>query len=436
MNEILTVSQLNRYVKSLLDGDFRLRDLFLRGEISNYTRHYRSGHLYFTLKEGGSAVKAVMFAGYAQELAFEPENGMAVILRCSVSLYERDGSYQIYVYEMQPDGRGALQVAFEQLYRKLQVQGLFDETNKKPIPRFAQRIGVVTSETGAALQDILNILSRRCPMAQVVFAPALVQGREAPDSLIAALQALDEWGKCDVIIIGRGGGSMEDLWCFNDERLVRQIVACHTPIISAVGHETDFTLCDYAADLRAPTPSAAAELASVKMEQLEERLEILADRTKRAAGHYLAQKEQQLQRLSLQLTHLTPERRLQEYAEKLQNLWNMIQSSEKSVIIKKQEALRLQSARLQALDPMARLAGGYSMVLKDGRVLSSVQQVQKGDSLQVRLHDGVLRVVTEQVTPLKECEKCRKNKTLKSICRSWRKSQKSWSRAISIWTSR
>ena len=350
MNEILTVSQLNRYVKSLLDGDFRLRDLFLRGEISNYTRHYRSGHLYFTLKEGGSAVKAVMFAGYAQELAFEPENGMA-----------------------------------EQLYRKLQVQGLFDETNKKPIPRFAQRIGVVTSETGAALQDILNILSRRCPMAQVVFAPALVQGREAPDSLIAALQALDEWGKCDVIIIGRGGGSMEDLWCFNDERLVRQIVACHTPIISAVGHETDFTLCDYAADLRAPTPSAAAELASVKMEQLEERLEILADRTKRAAGHYLAQKEQQLQRLSLQLTHLTPERRLQEYAEKLQNLWNMIQSSEKSVIIKKQEALRLQSARLQALDPMARLA------------------------LQVRLHDGVLRVVTEEVTPLKECEKCRKN---------------------------
>ena len=409
MNEILTVSQLNRYVKSLLDGDFRLRDLFLRGEISNYTRHYRSGHLYFTLKEGGSAVKAVMFAGYAQELAFEPENGMAVILRCSVSLYERDGSYQIYVYEMQPDGRGALQVAFEQLYRKLQVQGLFDETNKKPIPRFAQRIGVVTSETGAALQDILNILSRRCPMAQVVLAPALVQGREAPDSLIAALQALDEWGKCDVIIIGRGGGSMEDLWCFNDERLVRQIVACHTPIISAVGHETDFTLCDYAADLRAPTPSAAAELASVKMEQLEERLEILADRTKRAAGHCLAQKAQQLQRLSLQLTHLTPERRLQEYAEKLQNLWNMIQSSEKSVIIKKQEALRLQSARLQALDPMARLAGGYSMVLKDGRVLSSVQQVQKGDSLQVRLHDGVLRVVTEQVTPLKECEKCRKN---------------------------
>lgn len=409
MNEILTVSQLNRYVKSLLDGDFRLRDLFLRGEISNYTRHYRSGHLYFTLKEGGSAVKAVMFAGYAQELAFEPENGMAVILRCSVSLYERDGSYQIYVYEMQPDGRGALQVAFEQLYRKLQVQGLFDETNKKPIPRFAQRIGVVTSETGAALQDILNILSRRCPMAQVVFAPALVQGREAPDSLIAALQALDEWGKCDVIIIGRGGGSMEDLWCFNDERLVRQIVACHTPIISAVGHETDFTLCDYAADLRAPTPSAAAELASVKMEQLEERLEILADRTKRAAGHYLAQKEQQLQRLSLQLTHLTPERRLQEYAEKLQNLWYMIQSSEKSVIIKKQEALRLQSARLQALDPMARLAGGYSMVLKDGRVLSSIQQAQEGDHLQVRLHDGTLRVLTEEVTPLKECEKCRKN---------------------------
>ena len=211
------------------------------------------------------------------------------------------------------------------------------------------------------------------------------------------------------MIVGRGGGSIEDLWAFNEEIVARAVYECSVPVISAVGHETDTTIADFVADLRAPTPSAAAELASVKMEQLEERLEILADRTKRAAGHYLAQKEQQLQRLSLQLTHLTPERRLQEYAEKLQNLWNMIQSSEKSVIIKKQEALRLQSARLQALDPMARLAGGYSMVLKDGRVLSSVQQVQKGDSLQVRLHDGVLRVVTEEVTPLKECEKCRKN---------------------------
>lgn len=409
LNEVLTVSQLNRYVKSVLDGDFRLKDLFLRGEISNYTRHYRSGHLYFTLKEGGSAVKAVMFSGYAQELAFEPENGMAVILRCSVSLYERDGSYQIYVYEMQPDGRGALQVAFEQLYRKLQVQGLFDEANKKPLPRFAKRIGVVTSETGAALQDILNVLSRRCPMVQVVLAPALVQGREAPDSLIAALRALDERGRCDVIIIGRGGGSMEDLWCFNDERLVRQIVACHTPIISAVGHETDFTLCDYAADLRAPTPSAAAELASVKMEELEQQLELLLERAKRAVADRHAQKEQRLRHLSLQLAHFTPERQLQEYAEKLQNLWKTIQSSEKSVIIKKQEALRLQSVRLQVLNPIARLASGYSMVLKEGHVLSSVQQVQEGDSLQVRLHDGVLSVVTEKVTPLKECEKCRKN---------------------------
>lgn len=408
LHEILTVSQLNRYVKSVLDGDLKLRDLFLRGEISNFVRHYRSGHLYFTLKEGGSAVKAVMFAGYASELPFEPENGMAVILRCSVSLYERDGSYQIYVYEIQPDGKGALQIAFDQLYRKLQVQGLFDDAHKKPIPRFAQRIGVVTSETGAALQDIINVLSRRCPMVQLVLAPALVQGKEAPESLMRALSQLDRAGDCDVIILGRGGGSMEDLWCFNDERLVRAVAACKTPVISAVGHETDFTLCDYAADLRAPTPSAAAELSCMSAQEMENLLAALSARIKRAQLALFSKKQLRLQRLYTVLLAHSPEKKMQEYAKHLQNLWSTIQFSEKNVIMKKQEALRLQSARLGLLDPMARLAKGYSMVQKGEEIVSSVQQVEQGDRLTVRLSDGVLHVLTEQITAEKERELCRK----------------------------
>lgn len=239
MADILSVSQLNRYVKSLLDGDPLLKDLLLRGEISNFVCHQRSGHCYFTLKEGDCAVRAVMFSRYANDLLFEPENGMAVILRGAVSLYERDGSYQLYVYDMQPDGRGALQVAFEQLYRKLDRQGLFSQQNKQPIPTDARRIGVVTSASGAAFWDIVNVLSRRCPLATLVFCPAQVQGEAAAQSMVQALDALEQQGNCDVIILGRGGGSMEDLWCFNDEQLVKRVARCTVPLISAVGHETD-----------------------------------------------------------------------------------------------------------------------------------------------------------------------------------------------------
>lgn len=402
LDSLLTVSQLNRYVKSILDGDFRLRDLYLRGEISNFTNHYRSGHFYFTLKEGNCAVKAVMFANYANDLLFEPENGMAVIVRCSVSLYERDGTYQIYVYDMQPDGKGALQVAFEQLYRKLNMQGLFDEAKKKPIPSFAQRIGVVTSETGAALQDIINILSRRCPMAQLVLAPALVQGEDAPFSLIRSLKALDEWGNCDVIIIGRGGGSMEDLWCFNDERLVMQVAACKTPVISAVGHETDFTLCDYAADLRAPTPSAAAELASVDQQELQNTMELLRGRIAAAAFGRVQQCSHRLEMLKDRPCFRQPEREFKKYTKNLEYLANSIQIAWKNGIIGRQERLKMQAARLNALNPLARLAGGYSVTMKDGEILSSVKTVQQGDILQIRLADGMLESEVTKVSLLEE----------------------------------
>lgn len=402
MADILSVSQLNRYVKSLLDGDFLLKDLLLRGEISNFVCHQRSGHCYFTLKEGDCAVRAVMFSRYANDLLFEPENGMAVILRGAVSLYERDGSYQLYVYDMQPDGRGALQVAFEQLYRKLDRQGLFSQQNKQPIPTDARRIGVVTSASGAAFWDIVNVLSRRCPLATLVFCPAQVQGEAAAQSMVQALDALEQQGNCDVIILGRGGGSMEDLWCFNDEQLVRRVARCTVPLISAVGHETDFTLCDYAADLRAPTPSAAAELAAPDLSDLPEQLQDYAQRIFAAGERMLSFKTRQILEQSERLARLSPQKRLRQDEKKLQNLANTIQLSLKNGIMKREEHLQLQTARLRALDPLAKLSGGYGYITKQGRTVSSVREVSMGDVLTIRVCDGTVQAVVEQVSENEE----------------------------------
>lgn len=402
MADILSVSQLNRYVKSLLDGDFLLKDLLLRGEISNFVCHQRSGHCYFTLKEGDCAVRAVMFSRYANDLLFEPENGMAVILRGAVSLYERDGSYQLYVYDMQPDGRGALQVAFEQLYRKLDRQGLFSQQNKQPIPTDARRIGVVTSASGAAFWDIVNVLSRRCPLATLVFCPAQVQGEAAAQSMVQALDALEQQGNCDVIILGRGGGSMEDLWCFNDEQLVKRVARCTVPLISAVGHETDFTLCDYAADLRAPTPSAAAELAAPDLSDLPEQLQDYAQRIFAAGERMLSFKTRQILEQSERLARLSPQKRLRQDEKKLQNLANTIQLSLKNGIMKREEHLQLQTAQLRALDPLAKLSGGYGYITKQGRTVSSVREVSMGDVLTIRVCDGTVQAVVEQVSENEE----------------------------------
>ena len=258
---ILSVSQLNFYIKSLFDSDSKLNDLLIQGEISNFTDHYKSGHLYFSLKDENSVVKAVMFSGNTKRLRFMPENGMKVIVRAKASLYEVSGQYQLYVEDMQPDGIGALSLAFEQLKDKLKKEGLFNTSIKKTIPKYPKKIGVVTSDTGAAIKDIENILSRRYPIAEVILCPVLVQGEEAPRQIVDAIQRFNLIKACDVMIVGRGGGSIEDLWAFNDERLARAIYESEIPIISAVGHETDFTISDFVADLRAPTPSAAAELA-------------------------------------------------------------------------------------------------------------------------------------------------------------------------------
>ena len=263
---ILTVSQINFYIQSIVDNDPRLKSVFVCGELSNFTRHYKSGHLYFSLKDDKSLIKAVMFSSAASRLRFAPSDGMKVIVRGRISVYEPSGQYQLYVEDMQPDGAGALALAYEQLKSKLEKEGLFDSRHKKPIPQFPKKVGVITSPTGAARRDIENIISRRYPCAEIILYPVTVQGDTAPAQLVNAVEYMD--GKSDVVIIGRGGGSAEDLWAFNDERLARTIYDCNTPVISAVGHETDFTICDFVSDLRAPTPSAAAELAVPDREEL------------------------------------------------------------------------------------------------------------------------------------------------------------------------
>ncbi len=265
---VITVSQINRYIKYLLEGDKHLTEVYVRGELSNCSTQYASGHRYFTLGDANAAVRCVMFSSYAKQLRFQLEDGLGVIVRAKTTLYERTGAYQLEVTDVQPEGAGALALAFAQCKAALEKEGLFDTAFKKPLPPFPKRVGIVTSQHGAALQDILSILSRRYPLCTAVVCPALVQGDMAPASLIEALKQLDKQGCCDLIIIGRGGGSAEDLWSFNHPDLARAVFGCKTPVISAVGHETDFTICDLVADLRAPTPSAAAEMAVPDIQQL------------------------------------------------------------------------------------------------------------------------------------------------------------------------
>ena len=272
---VLTVSQLNFYIKSILDSDANLENIFLTGEISNFTDHYQSGHFYFSLKDNKSVVKAIMFAGFARRVKFRPQNGMKVIVRGRVTVYETSGVYQVYVEDMQPDGVGALNLAFEQLKEKLLKEGLFDTKTKKSLPKYPQKVGVITSETGAVFWDIQNVMKRRFPLAEIVFQPVLVQGEGAAEQIIGAIKEFNEDALCDVLIVARGGGSIEDLWAFNDENLARAIADSKIPIVSAVGHETDFTICDFVADLRAPTPSAAAELVVPDAQKLISDLEYL-----------------------------------------------------------------------------------------------------------------------------------------------------------------
>lgn len=385
--EIFSVSQLNRYLKQRMDLDPVLSRITLRGEIGTFHRHPRSGHCYFTLKDEQASVKCVMFRFSAQALSFQPMEGMAVVAKGAVQIYEKEGALQVYIQEMQPDGLGALYLAFEQLKRKLQSAGLFDPAVKKPLPPFPKTIGVVTSPSGAALQDIIQILSRRYPVVQLRVYGALVQGEKAPASLRAAVAKAAQ-DPLDLLIIARGGGSAEDLFCFNDEQLAYEIFRCPIPVISAVGHEVDYTICDFVADLRAPTPSAAAELAVPDAGQILAALADIRYRLDRSIGRRLDQSLQSLTPLQKRLTRYHPMRMLEQSTQQLDGVTSRLERAIQDKISRKSQEFYALTGRLEALSPLAVLGRGYTITRYQDAPIASVTQVQPGNEIVTIVKDG------------------------------------------------
>lgn len=386
--KILTVSQLNFYVKSILDSDPRLNYVFLCGEISNLTDHYRSGHIYLSLKDNKSVIRAVMFAGNARNLKFKPMEGMKVICRGRVTLYEATGQYQYYIEDMQPDGIGALYQAYEQLKEKLQSKGLFDESHKKPIPYCPKTIGVITSPTGAAAQDIKNILTRRFPSVNIVLCPVLVQGDNAVPQLVDAVNKLNEYDLCDTIIIGRGGGSIEDLWAFNDENLAYAIYNSHIPVISAVGHETDFTICDFVSDLRAPTPSAGAELAVPDRNEILQNLDAQRQYLSSLMDKRLIENKNIVSEMTTKLLSLSPDDKIAKLYNDLDFISQKYENNSNRIFQNTANKIELLATKLESLNPVSILKRGYSVVTNNDKTVTSVKDVKNGDTLAINVTDG------------------------------------------------
>ncbi len=386
--KILTVSQLNFYVKSVLDSDPRLNYVFLCGEISNLTDHYRSGHIYLSLKDNKSVIRAVMFAGNARNLNFKPMEGMKVICRGRVTLYEATGQYQYYIEDMQPDGIGALYQAYEQLKEKLQSKGLFDQSHKKPIPYCPKTIGVITSPTGAAVQDIKNILTRRFPSVNIILCPVLVQGDNAVPQLIDAVNKLNEYDLCDTIIIGRGGGSIEDLWAFNDENLAYAIYNSHIPVISAVGHETDFTICDFVSDLRAPTPSAGAELAVPDRNEILQNLDAQRQYLSSLMDKRLIENNNIVSEMTTKLLSLSPDDKITKLYNDLDFLSQKYENNSNIIFQNTANKIELLATKLESLNPVSILKRGYSVVTNNDKTVTSVKDVKNGDTLAINVTDG------------------------------------------------
>lgn len=385
---VLSVSQINFYIKSIIENDGSLQFVLVTGEISNLTVHQRSGHIYLSLKDSNSVISAVMFAGNARRLKFRLENGMKVICRGRISVYEPSGRYQLYIEDMQPDGVGALTLAFEQLKKSLAQKGLFDNAHKKPLPKFPKTIGVITSPTGAAIQDITNIIRRRFPSADIVLAPVLVQGESAPEQLVRAVNKFSASKIADVIIIGRGGGSAEDLWAFNDEQLAYAVYNCETPIISGVGHETDFTVCDFVADVRASTPSAAAELAVPDRQELmsyyfkqKQYISAMLDRKIKTAQLRLENQQRRMSASSPKLKAEQLEKQLSAKSEKLTRFMNIYISDKENKLI-------AAKGKLDGLNPLNVLNRGYAIAEKDEKIITSSKQLKDGDDFTVILSDG------------------------------------------------
>lgn len=385
---VLSVSQINFYIKSIIENDGSLQFVLVTGEISNLTVHQRSGHIYLSLKDSNSVISAVMFAGNARRLRFRLENGMKVICRGRISVYEPSGRYQLYIEDMQPDGVGALTLAFEQLKKSLAQKGLFDNAHKKPLPKFPKTIGVITSPTGAAVQDITNIIRRRFPSADIVLAPVLVQGESAPEQLVRAVNKFSASKIADVVIIGRGGGSAEDLWAFNDEQLAYAVYNCETPIISGVGHEIDFTVCDFVADVRASTPSAAAELAVPDRQELmsyyfkqKQYISAMLDRKIKTAQLRLENQQRRMSASSPKLKAEQLEKQLSAKSEKLTRFMNIYISDKENKLI-------AAKGKLDGLNPLNVLNRGYAIAEKDEKIITSSKQLKDGDDFTVILSDG------------------------------------------------
>ncbi len=390
-----SVSELTRYIRELFEIDFRLQDVTVSGEISNFTRA-RSGHLYFTLKDSGAQLKCVMWRSAAERLRFNLQDGDAVVAQGRVSVYESGGAYQLYAERVWNAGIGDLAAAFEQLKQKLAAAGLFDPTHKKPIPAAPRKIGIVTSPDAAALRDILNVLRRRYPLVSVLIAPTLVQGAEAPAQIVRALRWLDGRDDVDTIILARGGGSIEDLWAFNDENVAQTIFAARHPIISGVGHETDFTIADFVADLRAPTPSAAAELAVPDQAELLPLLRDLQQELRRQIGRTIQQSQWQVNNLARSLRHLSPQARLHSNWQRLDSLTLRLERSIRHSLAQQRADLAVAQAQLHTVSPLATLARGYAIVRhEDGRLVRHASDAHSGDALQIQVSDGAFNATVQ-----------------------------------------
>ena len=393
--QTLSVTQLNEYLKMVIEGDRVLSNVFVRGEISNF-KLYSSGHAYFTLKDDAGQLKSVMFRSYFSRMAFMPEDGMRVIAHGRVSVYETSGQYQLYVDDMQPDGAGSLAMRFEQLKRKLAAEGLFDEARKRPLPPMPRRIGVITSPSGAAVHDIINVLERRFPAAEMILYPSEVQGAQAPAQLISGVEFFSVTGLVDVIILGRGGGSAEDLWAFNDEYLARAVASCSVPVISAVGHESDFTICDFVADRRAPTPSAAAEIAVPDMGEIIRGLSGLKSGLQTSMQKLIAQERRVLNQLTQSRVFSRPEQMLDNFRMRLDEKDADLNRAWGETLKKKGQNVALFAGKLQALNPLSILSRGYATVSRDGASVTSAKQINENDTLDIRMADGSVRATVLQ----------------------------------------
>lgn len=390
MKTIYSVGQVNRYVRNMFTQDYILKKIYVKGEVSN-CKYHPSGHIYFSLKDETGLLSCVMFAGQRRGLAFRMKDGDRVVVGGAVDVYERDGRYQMYAREITLEGAGALYERFLALKAELEEMGMFAPEYKQPIPRFIQKLGVVTAPSGAAVQDIRNISLRRNPYLQIILYPALVQGDGAADSIVQGIRMLDGAG-VDTIIVGRGGGSIEDLWAFNEEKVARAIFECHTPIISAVGHETDFTIADFAADLRAPTPSAAAELAVDDFAQVMHILDNYQERFRRDMRERIEYQKVRLEQYKLRLKYLSPESRLRDNRQILADYDDALRSAMKNKLQQYRHRLGIYLERYQGMSPLAKLNQGYSFVAdQDGRGITSVEQVKPGDRVEISVTDGVIR---------------------------------------------